>query len=151
MSVGRICIREVDTALEVESAQEAAQRMHDRKVGTLVVVDELERPIGILTDRDLAVRVVARGADPYVVTVSELMTRLPRTVNQNAPIEAALASMRAGACRRLPVVDDKGKLVGLVSLDDILNLIAEEFRQVGKLLSEESPSSLVVEGARLRR
>jgi CBS domain-containing protein len=142
MTVGPICVREVDTTFEAEPVQVAAQRMHDRKVGTLVVVDQLQRPIGILTDRDLAVRVVAHGADPFTTTVGEVMTRAPRTVLQSSPIESALGLMRMAACRRLPVVDDDGKLVGLVSLDDILDLLAEEFGQIGKLLAEESPGSL---------
>ncbi len=142
MTVGPICVREVDTTFEAEPVQVAAQRMHDRKVGTLVVVDQLQRPIGILTDRDLAVRVVARGADAFVTTVGEVMTRAPRTVLQSSPIESALGVMRTAACRRLPVVDDDGKLVGLLSLDDILDLLAEEFGQIGKLLAEESPNSL---------
>jgi len=142
MTVGPICVREVDTTFEAEPVQVAAQRMHDRKVGTLVVVDEFQRPIGMLTDRDLAIRVVARGMDPFATTVGQVMTRGPRTVLQTSPIESALAVMRTTACRRLPVVDDDGKVVGLLSLDDILDLLAEEFGQIGKLLAAESPDSL---------
>jgi len=70
------------------------------------------------------------------------MTAPPRTIPHGAPIEAALAAMRVAVCRRLPVVGDDGQLVGLVSLDDILDLLAEEFGQIGKLLAEESPGSL---------
>jgi CBS domain-containing protein len=142
MTVGPICMREVDTTFEAEPVHVAAQRMHDRKVGTLVVVDEFQRPIGMLTDRDLAVRVVARGTDAFATTVGQAMTRGPRTVLQTSPIESALAAMRAAACRRLPVVDDDGKLVGLLSLDDILDLLAEEFGQIRTLLAAESPASL---------
>ena len=142
MTVGPLCVREVDTTFETEPVQVAAQRMHDRKVGTLVVIDEFQRPIGILTDRDLAIRVVARGADPFATNVGQAMTRGPRTVLQSSPIESALGVMRTAACRRLPVVDDGGKLVGLLSLDDILDLLAEEFSEIGKLLAEESPGSL---------
>ena len=96
----------------------------------------------MLTDRDLAIRVVARGIDPFSTTVGQVMTRGPRTVLQSSPIESALGVMRVAACRRLPVVDDGGKLVGLLSLDDILDLLAEEFSEIGKLLGEESPRSL---------
>jgi CBS domain-containing protein len=142
MSVGRICIRQVDTAQPEESVQAAARRMLDRKVGTLVVVDEGNRPVGMITDRDLAVRVVARGADSFITTVGQVMTPSPRTVDEDSPIESALGLMRSAACRRLPVVDGYGTLVGLVSLDDILDLISEEFQQIRDLLAKESPEEL---------
>lgn len=142
MTVGNICTREVDTAQGNESVQIAARRMHDRKVGTLVVVDDANRPTGMLTDRDIAVRVVAWGADAYATTVAEAMTASPHTVRESAAIESALSGMRANACRRLPVVDDDGKLVGLVSLDDVLGVVAEEFGDIKTLLAKESPESL---------
>ncbi len=142
MSVGRICVREVDLADADESVQVAAQRMHARKVGTLVVLDSEKRPTGILTDRDLTVRVLAEGRDPFHTRVGDVMTRSPKTVREETPIEEALALMRAGQFRRLPVVDAEGALVGLVSLDDILDLLAEEFREIGRLVQEEGPESL---------
>jgi CBS domain-containing protein len=116
--------------------------MHDRKVGTLVVVDENRHPIGILTDRDLAVRVVASGRDAATTSIGRIMTAAPRCVREDAPIEAALSAMRVTACRRITVVDMEGALVGLISLDDILVLLAEEFREIGSVLQEESPQSL---------
>ena len=142
MSVGRICSREVDLAEPQESAHQAAGRMHSRMVGTLVVLDEENRPIGILTDRDLAVRVVAEGRSPTETTVEQVMTPDPHKLSEHAPIEEALGVMRAGRVRRLPVVDHEGALVGLLSLDDVLGLLAEEFRDIGQLLEEESPESL---------
>lgn len=142
MSVGRICVREVDVVSEEESVQVAASRMHSRKVGTLVVVDADTRPVGIVTDRDLTVRVLARGLDSTEVSVREVMTRCPETVFPETSIEDALRRMRAGAFRRVPVVDDGGRLVGLLSLDDVLDLLAEEFAEVGRLIREEEPSSL---------
>ncbi len=142
MSVGRICVREVDLADPDESAQAAAARMNARNVGTLVVLNRAKEPIGILTDRDLALRVVARGLDPASVTVAELMTKSPDAIREDMPIEAALGRMRSGPYRRLPVVDKFGKLAGLVSLDDILDLLSEELAQVGDLIRGESPDSL---------
>ncbi|MBI3465258.1 MAG: CBS domain-containing protein [Planctomycetes bacterium] len=142
MSVGRICIRQVDTAQPSESVQAAGRRMLDRKVGTLVVVDEDNRPVGMITDRDLAVRVVARGLDAYMTAVSQIMTPSPRTVQESTPIESALAIMRSAACRRLPVVGESGTLLGLVSLDDVLDLLSEEFQQIRDLLAKESPEEL---------
>lgn len=142
MSVGRICTRTVDTADAEETAQAAASRMVERKVGTLVILDPAKRPIGLLTDRDVVVRVLAEVRDPRQTRVAEVMTRDPRTASEKTPIEEALAlsMMRAGAFRRLPVVGHDGALAGLVSLDDILALLAEEFAQVAALLNEQMPT-----------
>lgn len=137
MSVGRICTREVDLADLEESVQVAAERMRTRNVGTLVVIDEEKRPIGIVTDRDLALRVVGTGLDSASTLVSQVMSALPDTVTEDTPIEAAISLMRRGSHRRLPVVDDSGHLLGLVSLDDILDLLSEEFQEIGRLVRKE--------------
>src|SRR5579871_4018877 len=110
MSVGRICTRQVDIADANETAQAAAQRMHARKVGCLIVLNEARQPVGIVTDRDLTVRVLAEGLDPVQTLLAEVMTRAPKTLHEEAPIEEALRIMRCGAFRRLPVVDRSGKL-----------------------------------------
>jgi signal-transduction protein with cAMP-binding, CBS, and nucleotidyltransferase domain len=142
MTVGRICCREVDVATSDESVQVAARRMHDRKVGTLVVIDDARHPIGIVTDRDLAVRIVATGRDAAMTSIGEVMTRTPRSIGEHEPIESALSAMRVTGCRRITVVDRDGSLVGLISLDDVLALLTEEFRQIGSVLEKESPQSL---------
>jgi len=74
--------------------------------------------------------------------VADVMTLHPVTVNENTPIEDVLALMRAKSVRRLPVVERQGRLVGLVSVDDVLALLAEEFRHLGKLLEKSSPKNL---------
>jgi CBS domain-containing protein len=142
MSIGRICVREVDLVEPDETVQTAAARMNSRNVGTLMVLDKESRPIGILTDRDLAVRVVGKGLNPVDTPVRDVMSKAPDYVREDTPIETALTRMRAGTYRRLPVVDEDGKLVGLVSLDDILDLISEEFAEIGRLVRHESPASL---------
>lgn len=142
MSVGRICIREVDFADPTESAWQAAERMHQRGVGALVVIDREQRPVGMVTDRDLMERCIAQNRDAHLVTVSEVMTAHPKTIVEDMPIETALAWMRNGKLRRLPVVDRDERLVGLVSLDDILMLLAEEFQLIGQLLAAETPRGI---------
>jgi CBS domain-containing protein len=142
MSIGRICQREVDTADSKECARAAARRMATRCVGTLVILDREKRPVGILTDRDLAVRVLAEGLNPDTTPVADVMTLHPTTVNENTSIEDVLALMRAKSVRRLPVVERQGRLVGLVSVDDVLAQLAEEFRHLGKLLEKSSPKNL---------
>jgi CBS domain-containing protein len=147
MSAGRICVREVDTAEVSESVQAAADRMNSRNVGTLLVLNPLQQPLGIVTDRDLAVRVVAKGKDAFSTTVGDVMTLFPKTIREDTPIEQAITVMRSGPYRRLPVVDHAGKLVGLLSIDDIFNLLAEEFREIGALLKAERPEVLAEQPA----
>ncbi len=141
MSAGSICRREVLVAGLGESARTAAQRMREHNVGTLVVRDENGRPAGILTDRDLVLRVMAEGKDPAVTPVLEVMTVVPKKVAEDTPIENALALMRSEECRRLPVVGRDGKLVGVLSLDDVLELLAEEFGAIGRIVRSEGPRS----------
>ena len=148
MSVGRICVREVDLAKQAETAWQAAERMHQRAVGTLVVLNDAQEPIGIVTDRDLVERVLAAGLDPNTTVVGDVMTHAPTTVPEDASIESALSLMRSGRFRRLPVVDAEGKLIGLLSLDDVLMLLAEEFTQIGNLLERETPRGVAAEPAR---
>jgi CBS domain-containing protein len=139
MSIGRICQREVDLAEASESVRDAARRLRHRGVGSLVVVDAERRPVGIVTDRDLVLRVLAEGKDIDETTVREVMTTEVESVEDATPIETALALMRSGTVRRLPVVDRDGRLTGLVSVDDILLLLVEEFWEIGRLLEKETP------------
>ena len=141
MSVGRICMRSVDTAEARESVVEAARRMRERQVGTLVVVDEAAHPMGLVTDRDIAMRIVAAGSEGSRTAVADIMTPMPTAVLEDASIESALGTMRMGRMRRLPVINGSGTLVGIVSLDDILAMLADEFSLIGGLLAREAPHS----------
>jgi CBS domain-containing protein len=145
MSVGRICVRELDTASPDESAAVAAERMHERAVGTLVVINAASHVVGIVTDRDLVSRVLAKGRSPTETSIRDVMTLSPKTITEWTPIETALLTMRTGRFRRIPVVDQDHKLVGLICLDDILMLLAEEFSQVGRLLKRETPRAVMEE------
>jgi CBS domain-containing protein len=103
MSVGRICTRDVRLADADESVAQAARRMSQRSVGTLLVLNDAKHPIGLLTDRDLVLRVLASGRDPQTTRVREVMTANLKVVRQDAAIENALGLMRAASVRRLPV------------------------------------------------
>jgi CBS domain-containing protein len=141
MSIGRICLRDVELADVDETVAVVAARMAKRNVGTLVVLDADKRPQGIVTDRDLVMRVLAPARDPRASRVGDVMSPAPHVIAETAPIEEALTRMRAGGFRRLPVVDAAERLVGIVSLDDVLGLLAEEMVQVGALLARETPQS----------
>ena len=143
MCIGCMCVRDVDTAKANESVAMIAKRMHQRAVGTLIVVNEACQPIGIVTDRDLVTRVVAKSLDPIETLVRDVMTMAPKTVPEDCSSESALLIMRTGRFRRLPVVDQDNQLIGLVTLDDMLMLLAEELSQVGRLLKRETPQAVV--------
>jgi len=139
MNVGQICSRDVDLVELDESARDAARRMLERQVGTLVVLDKSERPAGIVTDRDLALRVIAAGKAAEATPVGDIVSAPVRSIVEGASLDDAIAMFRDGACRRLPVVDATGRMVGIVSLDDVLETFAEELRRIACLLEREAP------------
>jgi CBS domain-containing protein len=108
--------------------------MADAGVGTVVVLREDGRPAGILTDRDIAVRCVAQRLDPDATDVGSVMSVPVTCVHESTPIETALARMAGVHARRLVVVDDEERLVGILALDDVLELLAEELTSIGKLI-----------------
>lgn len=144
MTIGQICEREVDLANPFEHIVEGARRMREKGVGTLVVLDEGKRPVGILTDRDVAMRVVAEGRMLAEVSVGDVMTAHPRTVSEETPVEDALAIMRELGVRRMLVTGGSGELVGIVSLDDVLALILEEFRSIHGIIAKSARKGALV-------
>ena len=115
--------------------------MLQRNVGSLIIVDESGIPLGIVTDRDLTVRVLALGL-PNETPVAEVMTENPRCVEESHVIEAALNTMLRTPCRRLPVVDVDGILIGVLTLDDIHEYHAEEGTMMGGVLRRERPEQI---------
>lgn len=138
MSVGRICSRVVTTAAPHETVRAVADRMAEHNVGSVVVV-EGGIPVGILTDRDLAVRVVATGVDAEKARADDVMTEAVRTLDESTPIEEALRAMKARGVRRLVVTGPEGSLAGVVTLDDVLELLVEEMEAIGAVVRKESP------------
>jgi CBS domain-containing protein len=103
--------------------------MRDRKVGCLLVTHD-QHPIGIITDRDLVVRVLAEGRDPNTARIADLLSYDPVTVSVDEGIESAASRMREHGIRRLPLVDEEGKVVGIVTSDDLLALLGREVAAV---------------------
>src|SRR5262245_26904276 len=121
MTVGEICTRTVTTIHPAETVVDAAQRMRDEHVGDVVVVDDGRRPLGILTDRDIVVSAVAQSPDQlHALRVSDVMSREVVTALSHEAVEDALSRMRKLGVRRLPVVSGDGRLVGIISLTDVL-------------------------------
>ena len=130
MNVYELCQRNVVTVRRHEELSTAAWMMRERNVGSLVVVEPAgaiggEKPVGMLTDRDIVTNVIVRGTDPRSLVVDDVMTRHPVTVWASASLEDALQRMRSGGVRRVPVIDDRGRLAGILALDDIFEHMAQ--------------------------
>jgi CBS domain-containing protein len=141
MTAGEFCNRQVVIARRDESLVEAARRIRDFHVGTLIVVDEQDgrrTPVGVLTDRDLVVSVLTGdGRDVDALLVGDVMTTDLVTSREDDSLLDALKKMRSFGIRRLPVVNDKGGLEGILTFDDLIDLIAEELSDLTNLVSRE--------------
>jgi CBS domain-containing protein len=99
--------------------RDVCQRLADEKVGALAVVHQ-KKLVGIISERDIVVRVVARGRDPQTTPVSEVMTTTVKTVKETTSSRQALELMHEGRFRHLPLVDDAGQVLGMLSVRDLL-------------------------------
>lgn len=141
IDIGSICQRELDLIGADESVAAAADRMRQRTVGSLIVVNSAKRPIGMITDRDLVIRALADARDADSTPVSEVMTPDIVVASFDMTINSALRLMREGPFRRLPIVDKNGVVVGLVTIDDMLIRIGREFGEIGSLIEMETPAA----------
>jgi CBS domain-containing protein len=135
----------VATATPQETIRTAAQRMVAHDVGTLVVVrpEEQGKPVGFLTDRDIMARCVAAGVDPDAGQVGSIMSQPVHSIEEHASVEEAVRRMEKLGTRRLVLVNDDGRMVGLLSLDDILSWFSEEIQQIGALIAKQRPTVAV--------
>ena len=138
MAIGEICSRNTVFARRDESVATAAKLMRESHVGCLVVAEEVDGervPVGMLTDRDITVAVVAPGLDANAIRVGDVMSTELLTVNEDAGIAETVELMRIRGVRRLPVTDSDGRLIGLVAADDIMSLLAEEIAGLTGMIS----------------
>ncbi len=130
MRIKEICSRVVVVAEPHTDLREAARMMRDHHVGALVVVEKREgttRPVGIVTDRDIVVEVVAAtGVTPESLTVRDVMSSDLVLARETDGVFEAVERMQDSGTRRLPVVAADGALVGILTLDDVLRMIAGE-------------------------
>lgn len=137
MKAGDICNQHVVTVSPEESIRAAAELMRQHHVGDVVVVERSGgylAPLGILTDRDIVVEVVAENVGLDEVTVRDTMSDQLITANEDDDLLATLVKMREKSVRRLPVVDSKGQLVGILTADDVIGLVARELAEVWALI-----------------
>jgi signal-transduction protein with cAMP-binding, CBS, and nucleotidyltransferase domain len=126
MKIEDICSRVVVVGLPATSVHEAARLLRENHVGALVVIDSRDRsqPKGIVTDRDMVVEVLAMGVNPDELTVADIMTRDIVTASAGDDVFETIRMMHSKGVRRVIVVDGAGALVGIASLDDLLELVA---------------------------
>ncbi|MEJ2645615.1 MAG: CBS domain-containing protein [Gammaproteobacteria bacterium] len=140
MSVGEICDREVVVTGPDASIAAAARLMREHHVGDVVVVEgaaDRPVPVGIVTDRDLVIEVLAEEVAPDSVTVRDVMSDRLLTAREQDGLWESLGRMRARGVRRMPVVDGQGALAGIVTVDDLLDLLAGELADLVKLVGRE--------------
>jgi len=140
MSVGEYCNREVVVAEKETSVQEAARLMRKYHTGDLVVVEHRGNatiPVGIVTDRDLVIEVLAEDAPLDSVTLGDLVCAGLATVREDDDLWLAFGRMRALGVRRMPVVNESGTLQGIMTMDDAVELISEALSDMAQLVQRE--------------
>ncbi|HOM12492.1 MAG TPA: CBS domain-containing protein [Rubrivivax sp.] len=138
LSAGGLCTRDTVVAERTLPLIEAARLMRELHVGSLVIVDDTAAgrvPAGLLTDRDIVTAVIARGVDPRLLRVEDVMSADPRTVLESDSALDALAVMRRAGVRRLVVTDARGVLQGVLALDDLVALAAEQLGAIAQALA----------------
>jgi CBS domain-containing protein len=137
MTVSALCNHNVATIDRNAGVTDAAARMRGEHVGDLIVVDERggrRIPVGILTDRDIVIAVVAKGVAASAITVGDAMSPELLTVHQDNGIEHALREMRRVGVRRAPVVDGAGSLIGVLSIDDVIDHLAVQLGHIADIV-----------------
>jgi CBS domain-containing protein len=148
-SIGKLCQRNVVCIGQAASIVDAAEQMRTAHVGCLVVTEpvpasDARRAVGMLTDRDIVVSVVARNADPNALKVGDVMSRHPLMVAEDTSLDATLSFMQDAGLRRVIVTGASGEVVGMVSLDDVLQKIALQIGMVcGSMRNEIRTERLV--------
>ena len=146
MNAGSVCKRGVVTVTPTDDLIAAAHVMRERHVGYLIVSEASQktRVVGVLTDRDIVVAVLAQEVDARALKVGDVMTRNPLVIEEGQSIEAVLRHMREAGVRRVPVVDRSGALTGVLSIDDVLERIAEQLINIAGSIRNEQRMERVV-------
>ncbi len=136
MHIGQICTSQATHCTRDETVQGAALLMRRQHVGDVIVVDKFDGasvPVGILTDRDIVVSVIAPGLDPASLQVGDIMSEDLLTARDSDDVYETIEKMRLRGIRRVPVVDGNGSLSGIVSADDLLEFLAGEMGELSRI------------------
>ena len=138
--IGKFCVHNVVTVTRATTIVEAATLMRQHHIGALVIVEETRGgtvPVGVLTDRDVVVEVVAAGLPFQTMRVGEIVQRPVITIEEDAGYAETVRRMSVSGVRRMPVVDARGALVGLITVDDILRQLASPLLALAELAGRE--------------
>jgi len=140
-TIASICNRSVAFTTRETTVAAAAKLMRHGHIGSLVVVEQMNGgkriPAGIVTDRDIVVEVIATGLDPAVITVGDIMEPELVVGRESDSVLETLEIMRFKGVRRLPTVDREGQLVGIVTVDDLLEILAEQLNELATIVARE--------------
>ncbi len=140
MSIGQLCNREVIVVHRDEPIREAIRLMRKNHVGDVVVVDERDghrQPVGVLTDRDIVVELLAANIDLDRVAIGDAMSFELVTAREDEDLFDTIERMQKHGVRRMPVVGDTGAIVGIITLDDIIELASEQLSGLARLVRNE--------------
>ena len=140
MKLKDVCVLDVASCTPESTIVEAARLMRQHHTGDLVVLDDADEerePVGIITDRDIVVEVLAKGRDPDKTTVREIMSTQLVIASESEEYAEALQRMATHGVRRVPVVDDKRCVVGIVTLDDMLRVHAAQANRLLDIVGKE--------------
>jgi CBS domain-containing protein len=140
MSLESLCRREIVCVRTSDKVIAATRLMEEKNVGSVVVVSE-DKPVGIMTDRDVMIRLVNKGLDPEKIPVSDVMSVEIITLNQNTGLYDALEQIKESksSVRRFPIVDENGSIKGIITLDDVVYLLGKEMSDVSSIIESERP------------
>jgi CBS domain-containing protein len=145
MNISAFCNRGVITVNRDATVLHAASLMRQYHVGDVVVIEDRKGkvvPIGIVTDRDIVIELVATELDCKVMTAGDVMARNLTIIKESCGVFEAIQLMSSKGVRRIPVIDDDGGLVGIITLDDILLLLANEFSSLAKVIPHEQKNEV---------
>lgn len=140
MKLKELCVLDVACCHKDTAIAEAARLMRQHHTGDLIVIDEsdgVREPLGIVTDRDIVMEVVAKGRDPDSTQVGQVMAIPLVMASGSENVATAIDRMRTHGVRRLPIVDDNGAMLGIITLDDLYRVLADHTAALAAIVSKE--------------
>ncbi|MEW6741031.1 MAG: CBS domain-containing protein [Nitrospirota bacterium] len=136
MSLKPLMTKELTSLPSTATVLDAAKYMTDMNVGSVIVVDN-DKPSGILTDRDIVTKVLSQDKDPKTTKIRDIMTSPAVTISEDRDIIDVTRLMSERGIRRFPVVDANGKIIGVITLDDVLVFLGQEMQNIATALKRE--------------
>lgn len=136
MSLQQFCRKPVVKISSERSVAETCRLMEENNVGC-VIVESAGKLAGIITDRDIALKVAGAARDPLTTRVEEVMSPDPIRISVDKNVRSLTALLHAYHVRRIPIVDGFNEVLGIVTLDDLIELLGDEMSEIGKAIAEE--------------